>query len=108
VELNHRGDDQPWSIRQTGVYHKLKTTRSLNRAGVNAKQQSTFLLIAPSACLEDDLAQSIEMGCRSDAMSKSDSAVAAWNLHRLLVESSLRGWMSYMSWIEEELKAQVS
>jgi hypothetical protein len=36
-----------------------------------------------------------------------ENAISPWNVHRLLVAESLRGWMEYMTGLEEQLREQV-
>jgi hypothetical protein len=98
----------PWSIRQTGVYHKLSApadfehSRQAHSRSSPEQSSSTFILIAPSQNFEAQLSQSIELSI------SDDRAIGPWNIHRLLVADSLGGWMDYMTWLEEGLKKQVS
>ncbi|KAM3075310.1 hypothetical protein ACMFMG_007248 [Clarireedia jacksonii] len=62
-ELNHRGITNPWSIRQTGLYHYIKSDDSsfapkLQRVNL----QSRFLLIAASENAESKIAQYLKGG----------------------------------------------
>ena len=60
-----------------------------------------FLLIAPSAYMEKRLCEYLD----TTASERADASPST--LHLLLVEDSLKGWMYYMVWLEEQLKEQV-
>ncbi|KUJ20793.1 uncharacterized protein LY89DRAFT_640613 [Mollisia scopiformis] len=97
VELNgraHTEDDNPWSIRQTAVYHRLSAPKTQSL-------KSTFLLIAPSENVEDQFGR-----CLSQSNAEDGMALSPWNVHRILVADSLRGWMDYMAYLEKGLKEQ--
>ena len=100
VELHGREleDGQPpWSIRQTGVYHRLSVP-----TGISEKPSLTFILIAPSKNFEEQLSQSLELSIADHR------AIGPWNIYRLLIADSLSGWLDYMTWLEDGLKEQVS
>lgn len=98
----------PWSIRQTGVYHKLSAPVDSEDSRLGCftsplKQcSSTFVFIAPSQIFEGQLSQSLELSI------SDDRAIGPWNIHRLLVADCLAGWLDYMTWLEESLKENVS
>jgi hypothetical protein len=111
VELHHREveDGQPpWSIRQTGVYHKLNTPANPQNSplahSMSSPEQSnsTFIIIAPSKNFEAQLSKSLDLSMADDR------AIGPWNIYRLLVADCLSGWLDYMTWLEEALKEQVS
>ncbi|KAJ0417851.1 hypothetical protein BJY00DRAFT_288799 [Aspergillus carlsbadensis] len=96
VEQNGRlTSESPWSIRQTGVYHKLtQSERNLEAA------KSLFLLVAPSSTAEKGVLDALsgsEPGC-------GDSIGWALSVHGCLVSESLIGWVDYMCSLEEQLK----
>ncbi|KAL4929013.1 uncharacterized protein BDV17DRAFT_81403 [Aspergillus undulatus] len=96
VERNRRPPPEcPWSIRQTGVYQKL-SHRGSEASGSN----SVFLLIAPSSTAEDDVAERLALKAPEDV----EAATSAFSVHECLVTESLRGWMDYLCWLEEQLK----
>jgi len=101
VELHRRvsaEDQSPWSIRQTAVYHKvMRSTESNGELLGNSK--SMFLLIAPSESAETQLCRYVHA---------SDAKFSPYALHLLLVSDSLRGWIDYMAWLENQLKEQVN
>jgi hypothetical protein len=110
VELHGREleDGQPpWSIRQTGVYHKLSALADsqdspLVHSTSSLEEPNTiFILIAPSRSFEKQLSQLLEL-------SSDHRATGPCNIYRLLVADSLSGWLDYMTWLEEALKEQVS
>jgi len=100
AEINGRGGlegQKEWSIRQTAVYHRLRSPIEENR-----KTTSTFLLIAPSANAQVQLAEALEQSMHDEFY------VSPWNVQRLLVADSLKGWPDYMANLEKQLKTQVS
>jgi hypothetical protein len=104
VELNGRATikgESEWSIRQTAVYHKLKSSNQ--EAGSNKLEfDSTFLLIAPSENAEWQMGRYLNQ-CTSENV----GIPSPWNIHRILIADSLRGWMDYMATLEARLKRQV-
>jgi hypothetical protein len=103
IELHNReleDGQSPWSIRQTGVYHKLNAPTDSQ----DSPEQSglTFILIAPSKKFEAQVSQSLDLSM------SDDRAIGPWNIYRLLIADSLSGWQDYMAWLEEALKEQVS
>ena len=73
VELNGRsGDDgeNPWSIRQTAVYHKLAYDAD------SADSRSTFLLIAPSENVKFQFHECLEKGIVNET-----TRLSCWNEH---------------------------
>ncbi|KAI9036742.1 uncharacterized protein KD926_001376 [Aspergillus affinis] len=96
VERNNRPvelGECPWSIRQTGVYHKL---RYPNR---DSPDKSMFILVAPSRSAENCIET-----CFREASSEKEIMKPAFTVHERLVMDSLKGWMEYMAWLEEESK----
>jgi len=101
VELNHRENSDPWSIRQTGVYHGIKTGMSAMAPKLRQTDlQSRFLIIAPSENAESKIARHLEQA----ALSKS--SISPWNIHRIIISDSLAGWQDYMASIETRLWQQ--
>ncbi|KAL3471754.1 hypothetical protein BJX99DRAFT_262972 [Aspergillus californicus] len=85
----------PWSIRQTGVYHKSVRLGEMSRDPV-----SVFLLVAPSSAAETDILEVLSTATSNN----SDAVSVAFQAHKTLVAESLTGWMDYMSWLEYQLK----
>ena len=111
VELHNRElqeGQSPWSIRQTGVYHKLSAPAGpidcppTNPINSSEQPNSMFILIAPSENFEAQLSQSLDLSV------VDDRAIGPWNIYRLLIADSLSGWLDYMTWLEDGLKEQVS
>lgn len=103
VERNNRANangESPWSIRQTAVYNRL-TTKPADDAAAG-KSKSMFLFVAPSPNVEQQLGQ-----CLEQSLSNED-AISPWNVQRILVADSMRNWMEYMAYLEEQLREQVS
>jgi hypothetical protein len=105
VELHDArpGYDNPWSIRQTAVYHKLSVPKNDAKGQRMTEAKSMFLLVAPSKN-----AGSVLSECLSNSTTKESDAMSPWSIHRILVADSLRGWMDYMAYLEKRLKEQVS
>jgi hypothetical protein len=100
AEINGRGDlegQKEWSIRQTAVYHRLESSAQQQK-----KPSSTFLLISPSKNAQVQLAEVLERSVQNEYY------VSPWNIQRLLVADSLKGWPDYMASLEKQLKEQVS
>ncbi|TVY92063.1 hypothetical protein LAWI1_G003448, partial [Lachnellula willkommii] len=102
AEMNGRGDEEgqtEWSIRQTAVYlqHHSLTAQQRN---LKKQPRSTFLLIAPSENVETQLAGAFERSLQNDFH------VSLWNVQRLLLADSLKGWPDYMASLEKQLKKQ--
>jgi len=105
VELHGRvlTDGQPpWSIRQTAIHHKWSLEGGSSKLGLTptTKQQSTFLLVAPSLAAQKQIWQAVERE------SAAGSEISPWYIHWLLTSESLGGWGDYMAWIEKELNDQ--
>ncbi|KAE8444552.1 hypothetical protein EG329_014476 [Mollisiaceae sp. DMI_Dod_QoI] len=109
VELNGRArteDDNPWSIRQTAVYHKFSIPNTQKNYPKDIQQKpkrptSTFLLVAPSENAECEYGRTLKESISEDA-----GTLTPWNVHRILIADSLRGWMDYMAYLEKCLKKQ--
>ena len=101
VEDNGRSEseDDSWSIRQTAVYHQISPA---NTTTEQAQHRSTMLLVAPSPSAEEQYLRYLE-----DSVSEMRTA-SAWNVHRVLVADSIRGWGVYMASLEKRLKKRVS
>jgi len=105
VELHGRvltDGQSPWSIRQTAIHHKWSLEGGSSKLGLTptTKQQSTFLLVAPSLAAQKQIWQAVERE------SAAGSEISPWYIHWLLTSESLGGWGDYMAWIEKELNDQ--
>lgn len=80
MELNNRGDGKdPWSPRQTVVYHKLKP----------GSKSSTWILITPSRTAQ----------LRLDRYVKTCPDLSARNpfeIHLIFLDTALANWRPYM------------
>ncbi|MCJ1250174.1 hypothetical protein MMC30_007400 [Trapelia coarctata] len=79
VELNHRQTTEPWSIRQTVVYHKF----------ITETQSSTWLMIAPSESTQ----------LQWDRYLKSFRDISKTNpfeFHVILLDTALANWRPYV------------
>ena len=87
VEQHGReGQSDPWSIRQTGVYHR--SDKVLN--------QDTDLIVNPSDRLQERLKE----------LKASTSAAADVSL--LLMSTTTRNWRPYLDYLESRLDVLVS
>jgi hypothetical protein len=100
VEPNNSTTDKgvcPWSIRQTGVYHKMVYP---NRHSQNSiRSTSVFILIAPSHAAEKSIAH-----CLPENVSQDDTFGQDFLIHECIVKDSLKGWIDYQAWLEAESK----
>lgn len=86
VEQHGREDQtDPWSIRQTGVYHSIDET----------SRWETFLVVNPSDRFQE----------RAKAVGKTPSAGA--NIHLLLLSTTTRTWRVYIDYLESRLDVLV-
>ncbi|MCJ1402112.1 hypothetical protein MMC11_005331 [Xylographa trunciseda] len=87
VELNSRkGTTEPWSVRQTVVYHKY----------IMAQQSSTWVLIAASSTTE----------LRIDRYVKSFDKLANLNpfeIHLIILDTALANWRPYIIFLTEKI-----
>ncbi|KAE8418691.1 hypothetical protein BDV36DRAFT_294916 [Aspergillus pseudocaelatus] len=96
VERNQRPTSKgecPWSIRQTGVYHKLTYPHD------GSPSSSVFILIAPSRTVENEVSQ-----CFPGSSSGGEVMTPHFSVHERLMADGLRSWMEYMAWLESECK----
>ncbi|KAB8232877.1 uncharacterized protein BDW43DRAFT_97098 [Aspergillus alliaceus] len=96
AERNQRPTSQgecPWSIRQTGVYHKLTYPHD------GSSSSSAFILIAPSHAVENEVSQSFQ-----GSPVEEDIMKPHFSMHESLIADGLKGWMDYMAWLEAECK----
>ncbi|KAF5876967.1 uncharacterized protein Bfra_001325 [Botrytis fragariae] len=102
VELNGRGGTNPWSIRQTAVYHGRKHD-GISALPVSIKSTpSVLLIIAPTSNAE------MRMTAYLEERAADKRQTLSWNLHRLVVSDSLSGWPDYMASLEARLREQTN
>lgn len=90
VELNHRKESNPWSVRQTAVYHRYKLDQ----------RSSTWVLIATSVSAERHL----------DRYIKSSDSLATLNpfeIHLIILDTALANWRPYIVDLTEKITKQV-
>ncbi|GIJ89125.1 hypothetical protein Asppvi_008055 [Aspergillus pseudoviridinutans] len=100
VEPNNNRTDKgvcPWSIRQTGVYHKMVYPNRYRENSI--RSTSVFILIAPSHAAEKSIAQRLP-----DNVSQDDTFGQDFLIHECIVGDSMKGWMDYQTWLEDESK----
>ncbi|KAE8353248.1 hypothetical protein BDV28DRAFT_133503 [Aspergillus coremiiformis] len=85
--------ESPWSIRQTGVYHKLTYPHD------GSSSTSAFVLVAPSRAVETEVSHSFPRRPSGEDITKLH-----FSMHESLIVDGLRGWMDYMAWLEAECK----
>ena len=90
AELNNREGNNPWSIRQTAIYHKYTA----------ADKSSSWTMIAASERTRSSL----------DLYVKSCTDLASFNpfeIHVLVLDSALANWRSYIIDLTERISLQV-
>ncbi|KAF7954189.1 hypothetical protein EAE96_005320 [Botrytis aclada] len=102
VELNRRGGTNPWSIRQTAVYHGRKPDENPSLPVSVRGAPSMLLIIAPSSNAE------MRMTAYLEERAADKRQTLTWNLHRLVVSDSLSGWQDYMASLEARLREQTN
>ncbi|KAK6599508.1 hypothetical protein H4I95_08383 [Botrytis cinerea] len=102
VELNGRGGTNPWSIRQTAVYHGRRPDESSSLPVSVKITPSMLLIIAPTSNAEMRMARYLEERAADKRQTSS------WNLHRLIISDSLSGWPDYMASLEARLREQTN
>lgn len=113
VELHGRPcEPLPWSIRQTGVYSKLK----INSGGIKVDspqtlcprmaKRSNFLILAPSIALNKEISAMPAPERKQESW--ITEAVNPWNLHKILLTEGVSNWFEYLAWIEIQLRELVS
>jgi len=99
VERNGRlgpDSEEMWSIRQTATYHQITSKAS------NHPSRSTFLIVTPSPNAELHFSN-----CIQNDTGVVPILLSPWNVHRILVADSLRGWLEYIDVLEEKLEGCV-
>lgn len=61
-----------------------------------------FLLVSPSASIDRNVGRLLELAL------SDEGAVAPCILHSLIVVDSVKGWLEYIAWLEQDVKARVS
>ncbi|GFF79596.1 hypothetical protein IFM53868_02639 [Aspergillus udagawae] len=100
VEPNNSPTDKgvcPWSIRQTGVYHKMVYPNQYRQNSI--RSTSVFILIVPSHAAEKSIAQRLPENASQD-----DTFGQDFLIHECIVRDNLKGWMDYLAWLEAESK----
>ena len=90
AELNNREGNNPWSIRQTAIYHKYTA----------ADKSSSWVMIAASERTRSSL----------DLYAKSCTDLASFNpfeIHVIVLDSALANWRSYIIDLTERITRQV-
>jgi hypothetical protein len=111
VEWHGREESSPWSIRQTGVYHRLSISPSATAmecsspGGFAIPRQSRYLIISPSIAIDTLLVESAKT--ESACYWNCKEAIDPWKLHRSVVSEGLRNWTTYLVWIESQLRELV-
>ncbi|TGO23821.1 hypothetical protein BPAE_0121g00220 [Botrytis paeoniae] len=102
VELNGRGGTNPWSIRQTAVYHGRKPDETSSLPVSIKSVPSILLIIAPTSNSE------MRMTAYLEERAADKRQTSSWNLHRIVVSDSLSGWPDYMASLEARLREQTN
>ena len=89
VELNHRNESNPWSTRQSLIYHQF------------GAKVSRWLLVAPSIAIRTQVGQYAEVP-------KNGSESDPFALHLLIVNIVVATWRRYLIYLAEEVQKQVT
>ncbi|TGO60179.1 hypothetical protein BOTNAR_0149g00020 [Botryotinia narcissicola] len=102
VELNGRGGTNPWSIRQTAVYHGKRPDETSSLPVSIKTAPLTLLIIAPTSNAEMRITEYLE------ERAADKRQMSSWDLHRIIVSDSLSGWQDYMTSLEARLREQTN
>ena len=91
VELNNRGKAEPWSIRQTAIYHKYKPDT----------KSSTWIMVSASPNTRRVLERYI-------SSSEDLASLKAFELHLLMIDAALANWPQYIMDLTDNISGQVS
>jgi len=94
VELNGRQKGHPWSLRQTGVYHKTQLSG----------QQSTWVVLQPSKHARTSLIPSLEKNDAGNITCKAPNL----HVHFVFLYSGIKNWHAYVEYMEAQLRRYVS
>lgn len=97
VEKNNRKHGNPWSVRQTGVYHRFSTTDPSN-------VENLWLLLHP---MPNSKAQS-RLDVSADKLNVRDVSLDPLRLHVLIMSSYVDNWRWYLHDIKRDYLNLVS
>lgn len=90
AELNNRSVEDPWSIRQTAIYHKFKAN----------DRSSSWVMIAASKRTETSLDRYIK-SCKDIAQ------LDPFEIHLIVLDTALANWRPYIVGLTEKVTQQV-
>lgn len=92
VELNHRNPNNPWSTRQTAVYHQFSCGQETN--------SSTWVLVATSKRTKHSVGRYVR--------GSSDlTALNPFEIHLIILDTSLANWRPCIVYLTEQITKQV-
>lgn len=90
VELNNRNPAEPWSIRQTAIYHKF---RAISKA-------STWVMVSASKraeqCIDRYVKSCVDL-----------SPLNPFEIHLIVLDTTLATWRPYIVSLTEKIRQQV-
>lgn len=86
AELNNRSNQDPWSIRQTAIYHKYKTS----------DKSSSWVMIAASKRAETSLDRYIK-SCKDMAQ------LNPFEIHLIIIDTAMANWRPYIVGLTERI-----
>ena len=94
VELTNRQNSRkPWSTRQTAIYHRYAYGKEANT--------STWIIVASSKRTKDSVGRYVK--------GTSDlTALNPFEIHLIILDTSLATWRPYIVYLTEQITAQVS
>lgn len=100
VERNNRKHGSPWSVRQTGVYHRF--SEIIKQGDVSA--ENLWLLLHP---MRNSKAQT-RLGVAADKVNAREMALDPLRLHVLIMSSYIDNWRWYLHDIKRQYLELVS
>ena len=89
VEKNGRNRGNPWSLRETGIYHQINI----------ATGSSRWIFIQPSGPTREDIIQNLELG---------ELRQSPFDLHAEVLLSMARNWPEYIEYLSQKLDEMVN
>lgn len=94
-EETHRGGPDPWSVRQTALYHQIRLR----------DRRSAFVLVSP---MMNSVGQNAIIAWLHAKISASDCRSEAFTVNTLLTASYIDGFRDYMNFYERRIGDLVS
>ena len=93
VEINGRSDTNPWSLRQSCIYEKIRA----------ADGRSSWILLQPSQSLRTRLRHLLSTDAELAALTSTDPLL----IHAIIISVAIRNWHAYIGYLFQKLKSLV-